>query len=332
MESVHMAKGSSVIHSFVFDNGRLITDVTFEELKTVLKNKNKVVWVDLEQATIEDNKILADVFNFHPLAIEDCVNITHYPKIDVYDDYLFMIMHAFDFGSREKEISTLELNIFFGKNFVVTYHARPVKSVIQTKERCLKSPEELLGKGTDILVYTLLDSLVDNFVPFLNSLDHRIDELEEEIFKDSSDVLSEIITIRNDIINIRKIIRPQRNMINQLTRGSLPFIQKDNTIYFKDIYDQLFRISEQSDGFRDMVSGVLDTYLSFTSNKMNQIMKTLTIVMTIMLPLTLITGVYGMNFKFMPELDSPYGYFIVLAFMFVVAIALIFYMKQKKWF
>jgi len=322
-----------MINSFVFDNnGHLVTDVTFDELKKVLKSRDKIVWIDLEQATVEDNAILTDVFNFHPLAIEDCVNITHYPKVDIYDDYLFMIMHAFDFASREKEIATLELNIFFGKNFVVTYHARPIKSVIQTKERCLKNPEDLLGKGTDILVYSLLDSLVDNFIPFLNTLDHRIDELEEEIFENSNEVLSEIITIRNDIINIRKIIRPQRNTVHQLTRGSVPFIHKDNLIYFRDIYDQLFRISEQSDGFRDMVSGVLDTYLSFTSNKMNQIMKTLTIMMTIMLPLTLITGVYGMNFKYMPELDSPYGYFIIIGFMFVIAVTLFFYMKQKKWF
>jgi magnesium transporter len=301
-------------------------------MRTLIKQKDTFIWVDLEQATAEDNVILTDVFNFHPLAVEDCVNITHYPKLDIYDDYLFLIMHAFDFASREKEISTLELNLFFSKNFVVTYHARPIKSVIQAKERCHKNPAEIIGKGADVLVYTLLDSLVDNFIPFLNALDHRIDELEEEIFEDSQRLLSKIITIRNDIINLRKVIRPQRNTVHQLTRDSIPFIEKDNLIYFRDVYDQLYRISEQSDGYRDMVSGVLDTYLSFTSNKMNQIMKTLTIVMTIMLPLTLITGIYGMNFKYMPELESPYGYFIILAFMLVIAFGLFFYMKRKKWF
>ena len=321
-----------MIHSFVYNKqGELATDIPFEELKTLLKNRDKLIWVDLEQATSEDNAILSEVFNFHPLAIEDCVNITHYPKIDTYDDYLFIIMHAFDFASREKEISTLELNIFFGKNFVVTYHARPIKSVVQTKERCMKDPASLLGQGPDVLVYNLLDSLVDNFIPFLNAMDHRIDVLEEEIFEDTSQTLTKIITFRNDIINLRKVIRPQRNTIHQLTRGNSPFIHKDNLIYFRDIYDQLFRISEQSDGFRDMVSGVLDTHLSFTSNKMNQIMKTLTIVMTIMLPLTLITGIYGMNFQYMPETETRYGYFVVLGFMFIIAIGLFFFMKRKRW-
>jgi len=322
-----------MIHSFVYDkNGKLSTDVSFDDLRVLLKRRDTLVWVDLEQATVEDNAILADVFNFHPLAIEDCVNITHYPKLDIYEDYLFLIMHAFDFASREKEISTLEFNLFFSKNYVVTYHARPIKSVIQAKENCLHDPEKIMGKGSDVLVYTLLDSLVDNFIPFLNALDHRIDELEEEIFEDSEKLLTKIITIRNDIINLRKVIRPQRNTVHQLTRGSIPYIEKDNLMYFRDVYDQLYRISEQSDGYRDMISGVLDTHLSFTSNRMNQIMKTLTIVMTIMLPLTLITGIYGMNFKYMPEVDSPYGYFLVLAAMFIIAIGLVFYMKRKKWF
>lgn len=322
-----------MINSFVYEkNGTFRSDVSEDELREIVKRQDAFVWVDIAQANVDDNSILTDVFNFHPLAIEDCVNITHYPKIDIYDEYLFLIVHAFDFASREKEITTLELNLFFSKHFVVTYHVRPVKSVVQTKERCLKDPASIMGKGPDMLVYTMLDALVDNFIPFLNALDHRIDGLEEEIFEDSNNVLSKIMTIRNDIINLRKVIRPQRNTIHQLTREGIPFVEKDNLIYFRDIYDQLYRISEQSDGYRDMVSGVLDTHLSFTSHKMNMIMKTLTIVMTIMLPLTLITGIYGMNFTYMPELDARYGYFIVLASMFIIASVLIVYMRKKNWF
>jgi magnesium transporter len=322
-----------MINSFVYDKkGNVTTDVSQDELRAILKKKDAFVWVDIEQPSASDNLILKDVFNFHPLAIEDCVNITHYPKVDIYEDYLFLIVHAFDFTSQEKEIATLELNLFFSTHFLVTYHVRPVKSVVETKERCTQKPEAIMGRGADVLVYTMLDALVDNFIPFLNALDQRIDGLEEEIFENSNSVLSKIITIRNDIIKLRKVIRPQRNTIHQLTREGIPFVEKDNLIYFRDVYDQLYRISEQSDGYRDMVSGVLDTHLSFTSNKMNQIMKTLTIVMTIMLPLTLITGIYGMNFKYMPELDARYGYFIVLAFMFFIAAGLIVYMRKKNWF
>ncbi|MBU1864104.1 MAG: magnesium/cobalt transporter CorA [Candidatus Omnitrophica bacterium] len=322
-----------MIHSFVlYEKNQLSTDISFDELKKLLHERKQLIWVDLEQPTEEEVAILSDVFNFHPLAIEDCTNISYYPKIDNFEDYLFMVMHAVDFASQEKELSTLELSLFLSGNYVVTYHARPIRSVIQTKERCQKNPLQIMGKGSDFLVYTILDSLADNFIPTLNALDHRIDEVEKEIFVDAPAVLNKIITIRNDIINLRKVIRPQRNTINLLTRGNLPFIHKNNLIYFRDIYDQLYRISEQSDGYRDMISGVLDTYLSLTSNKMNQIMKTLTIVMTIMLPLTLITGIYGMNFEFMPELHTPWGYFAVLGAMVAIAIALIFYMKRKKWF
>ncbi|RKX96334.1 MAG: magnesium and cobalt transport protein CorA [Spirochaetes bacterium] len=322
-----------MIHSFILhEKNKLITDVSFDELKKMLKDKDKLIWVDLEQATAEENEILSTVFDFHPLAIEDCTNINHHPKIDNFEDYLFLVMHAVNFNSREEELSTLELNVFFGKNYVVTYHARPIRSVIQTKERCLKNPVPIMGKGSDFLVYTILDALADNFIPTLNALDHRIDEVEDEIFSDSSNVLNKIIDIRNDIINLRKVIRPQRNIISQLTRGTLPFIHKSNVIYFRDIYDLLHRISEQSDGYRDMISGVLDTHLSLTSNRMNQIVKTLTIVATIMMPLMLITGIYGMNFHYMPETNARWGYFLVLGVMVVISISLGFYMKKKKWF
>ena len=322
-----------MIHSFVLQhNNQLETDLSFEELKKAIKDEKKLIWVDLEQATSEENAILADVFSFHPLAIEDCVNVSHHPKIDNFEDYLFMVMHAVNFTSREEELSTLELNVFLSKNYVVTYHARPIKSVIQAKEKCLKNPVQIMGKGTDFLVYTILDALVDNFIPTLNALDHRIDEVEDEIFNDAPDALNKIITIRNDVIYLRKVITPQRNTINQLTRGSLPFIRKAQLIYFRDIYDQLYRISEQNDGYRDMVSGVLDTHISLTSIKMNQIMKMLTIVATIMMPLTVITGVYGMNFRNMPELQSRWGYFGVLGIMLLVSFSLIFYMKKKRWF
>ena len=322
-----------MIHSFVLrEKDKLLTDVPFDELKRMLKDKDKLIWVDLEQATSDENEILSTVFDFHPLAIEDCTNINHHPKIDNFEDYLFLVMHAVNFTSREEELSTLELNVFFGKNYVVTYHARPIRSVIQTKERCMKNPVPIMSKGSDFLVYTILDALADNFIPTLNALDHRIDEVEDEIFNNTPQVLNKIITIRNDIINLRKVIRPQRNIISQLTRGTHPFVHKNNVIYFRDIYDQLHRISEQSDGYRDMISGVLDTHLSLTSNRMNQIVKTLTIVCTIMMPLTLITGIYGMNFRYMPEISTRWGYFAILGVMLLISLSLIFYMKKKKWF
>ncbi len=322
-----------MIHTFVLSKDKkFYTGLPNEKIKNFLQEKSSLVWVDLEQATEEENAVLSDVFNFHPLAIEDCLNITHHPKIDKFENYLFIVMHAFDFGSMEKEISTLELNLFLGKNFVVTYHARPIRSVIQTKEKCLNNYMAVMGKGADFLVYNIFDALVDNFIPTLNTLDHRIDELEEEVFFEEEDFLSKVNTVRNDVLYLRKIIRPQRNTINLLTRSNEPFIEKEKEIYFRDVYDQLYRIYEQCDNYRDIISGILDMHLSLSSNKMNQIMKTLTIVMTIMLPLTLITGIYGMNFKYMPELNYKYSYFIVLGAMAVIALLLIYYMKKKKWF
>jgi len=322
-----------MIHSFIYQPGKpLEMDVSHDVLAKRLADTVSIVWVDLEQPTSEETKILSDVFRFHPLAIEDCTNISHYPKIDTFDDYLFIVLHAINQTAPQEELSTLELNVFLSTKYVVTYHTRAIKSIIQAKQRCAKDPAAIMEKGADFLAYTIMDSLVDNFIPTLNTLDYRIDQMEDEIFVDSPHVLNKIMTIRNDIIYLRKVIRPQRNILNQLTRGNPPFIHKDNMIYFRDIYDQLYRITEQSDGYRDMISGVLDTHLSLTSYKMNQIMKSLTIVATIMMPLTLITGIYGMNFHFMPETQSRWGYFAVLGLMTVIAGSIITYMKKKKWF
>ena len=322
-----------MIHSFVLhSDNQLLTDLPFEELRELLKDKDKCIWVDMEQATEEEVAILSDVFNFHPLAIEDCTNVSHYPKIDNFEEYLFMVIHAVNFTSHEEELSTKELNVFLGDNYVVTYHARPIKSVIQTKRKCIENPAGRMGKGADFLAYSIIDAVADNFIPTLNAMDHKIDEVEDEIFVDAPNVLSKIISLRNDILYLRKVIRPQRNMFNQLSKGIFPCIDKENLIYFRDIYDQLFRITEQSEGYRDMIKGILDTHLSLNSNKMNEIMKTLTIVSTIMLPLTLITGVYGMNFSYMPELQSRWGYFSVLGGMFLISLSLITFMKKRKWF
>jgi len=324
-----------MLNTFILTkHGEFLNNIPVHELRNCLKDDRGVVWVDFEAATDSENQLLSDLFQFHPLAIEDCLNISHHPKLDDYDDYLFLVLHAVNFGrKKDEELSTLDLNIFVGKNYIVTYHRKPIRSVIATRERCMRDPQVILGDGADFLMHKIVDALVDNYLPTVSQLEFEIERAEDDVFDDSSEeLLNRILTLRKDAMYLKKVIGLQRNTIYKLAHTKFILIGKETRIYFSDIYDQLYKFVDQLESFRDLLTGIVDMYLSMSSVKMNQIMKTLTVVMTILMPLTLITGIYGMNFKNMPEINSPYGYFSTLGVMFGIAILMGIFMKRKKWF
>lgn len=288
-------------------------------------------WLDLEAPSEEEIELLKAGHPFHPLAIEDCLEPTHHPKVEEFDDHLFIIIHAVDFSVAKERFGTTELDIFLGERFLVTFHRKSVRSITTMRERYQKM-EWVLRRGTDYLLHEVLDLLVDYYMPALERFEEQIDAVETEIFADPTpETLSKAFQLKREVLHLKRIVLPQRELLNRLARGEFEIVVENQRIYFRDVYDHLYRIAESADFYRDMVTGLLDGYLSQVSNKLNVVMKTLTIFATILLPLTFIAGVYGMNFAHMPELEWRYGYFVVLAGMATIAGGMLYLFRRKGW-
>lgn len=310
---------------------RLETPV-MQDIPNLLKDRSRMFWVDLEEPTDEETGVLNGLLGFHPLAVEDCIHDSHSPKLDDYGDYIFTTVHGVDFSQLEEQFSTHELDVFLGDNFLVTFHKQQHKSVFDTRGRVVKNPDHLL-RSPDWLLYSILDAMVDNYSPAMEQFDERVSRVEADVFGHDADrALNEILTLKREILHLRRIIVPQRDILNRLSHECERFIRKEHFIYFRDVYDHLVRISETADIYRDILTGILDAHLLLTSNRLNTVMKTLTIIATILMPLSVITGVYGMNFEYMPGLRTEYGYFIVLGVMATLVVVMLGVFKKKKWF
>lgn len=289
-------------------------------------------WWDLFEATHEEIQCLSEKFHFHPLAIQDCVGDVHYPKVDFYDTYLYLVIHGVDVDRTETEgFAPKELDIFLGKDYLVTFHKKQARSVDEILRRC-KENSPLFEHGLDFLLYAILDILVGNYLPVLETIEDRLDSIEEVIFeKPDPEVLRKILNLKRTLMRLKKTVFPQREVINHLARNEYEFVSPKAQIYFRDIYDMLYRMAEMTESFRDVSTALVETYLSTVSNHMNEVMKVLTLVATILLPLTVITGIYGMNFEFMPELHWRYGYFMVLGVMALMTAGMLGYFRWKNW-
>lgn len=289
-------------------------------------------WIDLEDPTPEETKILEDPFHFHPLAIEDCLGETHHPKADDYETYLFIIVHGLRFDAPRDTFVTRELDIFLGRNFLITHHRGTMRSIRFAKEQCEKSLSVAMGKGVDFLLHQMLDQMFERYFPTLDALEDKIQLVQVEVFEDpKTETLDRIFGLKKEVLHLRRVCYPQREIIHRLSRGEYPAISPKAAVYFRDIYDNLYRLVDASYAYQDMVQGILDAYLSSVNNRLNETMKRLTVIGALLMPLTLITGIYGMNFQHMPELQWRYGYFIVLGAMVVLSIGLVTFFKRKKW-
>ncbi|MBI4744582.1 MAG: magnesium/cobalt transporter CorA [Actinobacteria bacterium] len=310
---------------------QLRDNIRIDQLKQYLESKNSLVWIDLEEPSNKEFSILKDIFNFHPLAIEDCVSKFHLPKIDDYENYLFLIWHSLIDNEKTARLETAEVDIFIGPNYLVTLHAEKISEIDNLYNSVLKHAD-LLKTGVDILLHTLLDDVTDKYFPLLDRISDKIDLLEDKMFSEPTrEDLRDLFVIKHQMLTVRKIIAPEREVINALARYNTHIIRSKHIIYFQDIYDHLIRLTDLVDTSRDLTAGAMDIYLTSISNKLNEIMKRLTIVASIFMPLTLISSIYGMNFKFMPELNLRYSYFVVLIIMAIIAIWMTLYFKKKKW-
>ena len=322
--------------------GRLHTkDIEMFLMPTLLADTALFLWVDLEDPTPEETKaVLEDVFHFHPLSVEDCVMETPSPKVEEYTPkeedrfapYLFMVIHAVDYSRSDGVFATSELNFFLGRNFLVTYHEKPLKSVQVTAERCLRSNVHI-ARAPDRVAHTLLDAIVDNYKPALEELSLEIAEVEHMALEQPTrETLKKIMGVKKEVLHLRQIIGLQREVLARFARGEFKLIRAHLVPYYRDVYDGLFHIGELAQNYTDSLTGILQVYLNMSSNRTGEVVKLLTMITVITTPLMMVGTWYGMNFKNLPEVDWKYGYFGAGFVTIVSTIGTYFYFKKRKWF
>lgn len=299
----------------------------------------KNLWVELDERDETSSRFLEQVLHIHPLAIEDVWNDVSIPKLDDFGDYLQLVVHGVRGVDRESEdlpLALTELDLLIGKNFLVTHAHDERACAITPVQNELSRSARLLKKGPAWVAHAVLDRMVDEYMPILERFDEQIDDLEAHILNDatmreSSTVIPRIIRLKRSLQMLRRITLYQREILLRLARTEFDEIPDDLAPFYRDIYDHFARVTELVDSYRDLVASLLEAHLSLQSNRMNEVMKRLTIISTIMLPLTMIAGVYGMNFEHMPELKWVWGYPFALGLMVTVAASILYWFKVKRW-
>jgi len=317
-------------------------DIEMFLMPTLLSDTNLFLWIDLENPTDEENKfVLETLFHFHPLSIEDCISVSASPKVeeftpkedDTFTPYLFMVIHAVDYSRKDGVFATSELDFFLGKNFLVTYHTGPLRSIAMTEERAVKGTMHI-ARAPDRVAYNLLDSIVENYKPALDELSLEIAELEQQALQHpTSKTLNQILKVKKEVLHLRQIIGPQREVLARFARGDFKLIRPHLVPYYRNVYDALFQISELAQGYTDSLTGILQVYLSMSSNRTAEVVKALTLITILSTPATIVASWYGMNFqKDMHEINWEHGYAFAFALTAVTTLGTYLYLKRRKWF
>jgi magnesium transporter len=318
-------------------DGKLTTGLSAADFPGALRMRDAVLWVDFESTpAAEDEPILLNVFGFHPLAVDDALQESHVPKVDDWDQYLYVVLHAIAIGADRSELATLELDVFLGPNYIVTHHDAPIPAVGHVWESSQRD-ERYLSRGTDHVLYRIVDEMVAAYMPVVEKIDEAVETLEDEIFdRPTPRNLAELIQLKRSLLHLRRIIAPQREVLNKLARDDYPVIDAKDRVFFRDVYDHLVRLHDINESMRDLVAGALDTYLSVINNRMNDIMKTLTVITTLFMPLTFLTGFFGMNF-FAPVAQplqtwtALLPFWITLGVMISAPVGMIFWLRRRGW-
>ena len=325
---------------FVFRKGasRIEEGFSEEEIPALIADRSNLVWVDLQGETPDQiqfaQHILLDVFHFHHLTVEDSVETRNQPKIEAFTDYLYLIVH----GIRPDETSsanfiTKELDCYLGANFVVTFHIERFRSIKVVKEEIRKT-SFVCERGAAYLLHQILDHIVDLYMPIVDDFDNAITVLEDRaltVHRNDNRVIEEIMSLRRSVARLRRISARQLDILHRISHGEFPQIPKNLLPFYRDVYDHLLRISDLAESYRDLVGSLFDIHFSVVATRTNEVMKTLAVLSAIILPLSLIAGIYGMNFEYMPELKTRNGYFMTLAVMAVVTVVLLIYFWRKGW-
>ena len=316
-------------------SGTVVNDLPKEQLARAVKEAQARLWIDLFDPTLEEQRfVFEDLYKFHPLAIEDAIKDLHMPKVDDYGSYLYLVFHTITPGNERMDLHTEELDIFLGNNYLITMHEEPRQSIDalwQVEHHAQKG----LAVGTAFLLYELIDYQIDDYTPLLEEFEERLEQLGDEIFRklpDKNDqLLNDILTAKSSALRLNRVLRPQRELINRLAWNEFAVIPAEARIYFHDLYDHLSRLTDIALAMLELSSGTMETYVALTNNRLNEVMKVLTMISTIFIPLSFVAGIYGMNFDFMPELNQWWGYPLALAVMLVIAIGMVVFFRRKRW-
>jgi len=311
--------------------GSAVVSVPPEQVLERVHAGTGLLWLDLDGEVEAASESLLSGFGFHPLAIDDALNESHVPKIDDYDDYLYVVLHAVEFQPEASDVRTHELDIFAGRTYLVTHHIERLPA-LETVWSMAQRGERHVVRGADFLLYELADRVVTGFMPVMDGLDEVIDQIEDEVFSDPTPrTLSRIFELKRAVLHLRRIIAPEREVLNRLARDEYAVIDPRERIYFRDVYDHLVRLYDINEALRDLVGGALDTYLSVTSNRINEIVKVLTVVTTALMPPTLIASFFGMNFLNLPFLNQPWGWVVALSLIIITFVGPLLYLRQRGW-
>lgn len=312
-------------------NKESFSEKTIEECPE-FKNEDTVKWIKINGfSELETLKKIGKCFNLHPLVLEDILNTNQRPKVEDYDNYIYIVLKLFDL-SDEDQIITKQISLILEKNLVISFQDDDDQIFDLIATRLKTKESQIRNKGADYLLYSIIDTIIDSYFLDLERLEDKIEFVEENLIeKTNPELLKVIHNIKMDIITLRKVIWPLREMLSTLESCEYIQIDKSTDYYLRDVYDHSIQIFDILESFRDRISEVLDIYLSSTSNKLNEIVRVLTVISTIFVPMTFIVGLYGMNFRDMPELNQPLGYPAVLAVMFIISVSMLAYFRKKKW-
>jgi magnesium transporter len=318
-------------------DGRVHTDLKPDEFAAALQDPQGLLWVDISCEAAETcEPILRETFGFHPLAVDDALEERHVPKVDDWEQYLYLALHAVVFDQQhDEQLDTLELDIFLGPNYLVTYQVQLIATVERVWTACQRD-ERHLQRGAGYLLYRLADELAADYMAAIEQIDDAIDQIEDRVFNAPRPVLLEqLFLLKRALLRLRRILGPQREVLNKLARGDYDVIGEDRRVFFRDVYDHLVRLHDIAESLRDLVGSALDTYLSVVNNRMNDVMKALTVITTLFMPLSFLRGFFGMNF-FQPvtPLDVWTGrlaFGLTLAAMALLPVGMYLWMRRRVW-
>ncbi|APG59488.1 magnesium/cobalt transporter CorA [Christiangramia salexigens] len=295
-------------------------------------DEERVTWFNIDGLNnIKDIEKLGEYYELHPLVMEDIVNTGQRPKIEEYQDYLFVVAKMLYY--KNGDIENEHISMIVGKNYILTFQESNGDVFDPVRERIETSKGRIRGRSADYLMFALLDSIIDNYFLVIDDMSDRIEALEESLFtsKPSDDITYEIQDLKRNILRIRRAVFPLREVISRLEKLENDLIDPKTSNYIRDLYDHIIQISENIEIYREMIWGLMDMYMTTISNRMNEVMKVLTIMASIFIPLTFIAGIYGMNFEYIPELQWKYSYFVLWGIMIIIFLLMLYYFKRKKW-
>lgn len=311
------------------------TEKEIEDIEESFKFKetDTTTWINIEGLSdIDIITKLSSEYNIHPLVQEDIFHAHQRPKVEEHENFLYIVAKMLKYNEAEEEIESEQISLVLGDGFVITFQEKPGDVFDPIRQRLKNEKGKIRNMKADYLAYALIDVLVDNYFIILEKISDRIEDIEEELVKNpSEDTLHSLYDLKNEMIFLRKSVWPLREVVNRLEKDDNEFMGQTVKLYLRDVYDHTIQVIETVETLRDMLGSMLDIYLSSISNKMNEVMKVLTIIATIFIPLTFIAGIYGMNFEYMPELTVRNGYFIILIVMLIIGLYMIYFFKKKKW-